>query len=109
LHQYPGNIQVMQSGNCHRSRIHLVMGADELVNRAEAAAAEFRSYRIGLARVRVNHSYQTNRFALLAELVIHAGVISPESSSAYDRNIDDARGFQFELLFRQKFLRQGLV
>jgi hypothetical protein len=85
------------------------MGADHLVNRAEAAAAEFRRYRIRFAGVGVDHSYQTNRFALLAKLVINPGMISPEGASPYDRNIDGIGGFQFELCSGRESLWQGLV
>jgi hypothetical protein len=57
-----------------------------LLDRAEPAATEFARYSIGAAQVRINHSDETNRFPLLFEFFVNAGVIASENAYAHDRD-----------------------
>ena len=95
----------MDGGHSHGSRLHFVMGTDELVDRTETPATEFRRYRVRFADVHIDHAHQTNGFALLAQLVIHPGVVAAERASADDGNIDGIRACQVRTLGQAKTLK----
>jgi hypothetical protein len=46
------------------------------------------AYSVGPRHVRVHHPHQADRFALLGQLVIDAGVVAPESAHADHRDVN---------------------
>ena len=61
------------------------MGRHHLTNRAERPAAELAGNLVGAIKIGVNHSQQADRFALLFEFFIDAGVVSSEHAHAHHR------------------------
>ena len=75
-------------GYSHRGGLHFAVRGYQLLDRAKCTAAEFTGYSIGPRHIRVHHSHQADRFALLGQLVIDAGVVAPESTHSDDRDAD---------------------
>jgi hypothetical protein len=54
--------------------------SQHLLDRTESAAAELPRHRIGAVEIRIDHAHQSNRFALLLELLIDSGVVASEDA-----------------------------
>ena len=75
-------------GYSHRRGLHFAVRGHQLLDRSKGAAAEFPGHSIGPRHVGVHHSHQADRFALLRQLVIDAGVVAPEGTHSDDRDVD---------------------
>src|ERR1700736_2270728 len=62
------------------------MSGRRTMNRAEGAASELASNLVGAIEIGVNHSQQADRFPLLFELFVDAGMVSSEDAHAHHRN-----------------------
>ena len=82
LHERARCLQVPHRGYGHRGGLHFAVRGDQLLDRAKCAATEFAGHSVGPRHIRVHHSHQANRFALLCQLVIDAGVVAPEGAHA---------------------------
>ena len=76
------------------------MRRDELLDRAETAAAEFARHCISPRRVRIDHSDQSYRHAFLRKLVIDAGVVAAKGAHANHGDVNEVVS-QFSVLGRQ--------
>jgi hypothetical protein len=56
------------------------VGGNQLVNRSESAAAEFAGDSVGAGHVRIHNPHQADRFTLLCQLVIDAGMVASEGA-----------------------------
>ncbi|HEY1272928.1 MAG TPA: hypothetical protein VGF08_13120, partial [Terriglobales bacterium] len=81
-------LDVVDGGNRNRCCLYFAAGGDQLLEGSERATAEFARYRIGAGRIFIDHSDQADSFALALELLVHAGMVSPESSCAYDNDLN---------------------
>jgi hypothetical protein len=55
-----------------------------LPDRSKAAAAELAGHSIGPIQVGIDHAYKPDRFTLLFELFVNAGMVASEDACAYD-------------------------
>src|SRR3982074_943152 len=85
LHEIAGDGEMMNRGRRHGSSAKFTMGGHHLTNRAEGPAAKFAGNLVGTIKVGVYHSQQANRFALLFEFFIDAGVGSSEHAPPHHR------------------------
>jgi hypothetical protein len=68
----------------NRSRLHLAVRAQHLVEAAKSAAAELVGDGIGAGKVGINHADQADRFAIFGELMVHTRVVAAECAHAND-------------------------
>src|SRR5208337_2302619 len=79
-HVYAGNDQVARNGemmhgrNRDQSGLHLDVGGEQLLHRAESLAAELPGYGVRPVHVGIDDSQKVNGFALLFQLFVNAGV-----------------------------------
>ena len=92
---------MLNSGHGYGSSLNLTVGGDELFDRTEGAATELTGGIVGPRQVRIDHSDQPNRLALLRQLVINAGVIASESAHANHRDVNEFVGAGFIGIFQQ--------
>ena len=88
FHQSARDLQVPDRGYGNRSGLHLAVGGHQLLDRAKGAAAEFAGHGVGPRHIGVDHSHQADRFALLGQLVIDAGVVASEGAHADHCDVD---------------------
>jgi hypothetical protein len=63
------------------------MSRNELFDRAEATTPELTRDCVCPCQVRIQYSDQSDTFALLLQLVVHAGVIAPECAHTNDGDV----------------------
>ena len=74
------------------------MSRNELFDGAEAPTPELARDRVRTCQVRIQHSDQSDRFALLFELAINACVVAPESAYTNDGDVNWVLGCQVSVL-----------
>ena len=87
-HERARSLQVPNRGHGHGGGLHFAVRGHQLLDRAKCAAAEFAGHGVGPRHVRVHYAHQADRFALLGQLVIDAGVVAPESAHADHRDVN---------------------
>ena len=102
-----GHVEMMHGGRGHGCGPNLAVGGEHLLDRPKSAAAEFSRHGIGAIEVRIDHSRQAYRFALLFQFFVHARVIASENAHANDCDENRILGWQ-EYLFRAD-CRQKIV
>src|SRR5579872_2583920 len=80
FHQCAGNFEVMNCGRRHGGRADLAMRGEHLLDGTEGPATELSRYRIRAIKVRIDHTHQANRVALLFQFFVDAGVIASENA-----------------------------
>ena len=76
-------------GHGDRGGLHFAVRGDQLLDRAEGAAAEFAGDGVGARHVGIHHAHQADRLALLRQLVIDAGVVASEGAHADHGDVDE--------------------
>jgi hypothetical protein len=79
---------MLHRGDSDRGRLHLAVRGHQLLNRSKSAAAKFTGDGVGPGYIRIHHAHQADRFALLRQLVIDAGVVAPKGAHADHRHVD---------------------
>ena len=87
FHQGASDLEMKHGGHGDRRRLHLAVGGEHLLQRAERLAAELAGDGIGAGRIGIDYSHQAHAVRLL-QLAINAGVIASERARADDRDID---------------------
>jgi len=67
-----------------------------LLDGSETAAMEFGGQSVCACQVRIHDCRQAHRFALLAELLIDAGVIAPEGARPDYRRVNEFPSMQID-------------
>ena len=75
--------EVMNGGNGNRGRVHFLTG-EQFANRRVGFGVGLGSDGFGAGHVGIDYPDQLDRFALLLQLVVNAGVIAPESATTND-------------------------
>jgi len=86
LHEVASHGKMMNRGSGHRSGTKFTVGGHHLTNGAEGPAAELAGNLVGAIEIGVNHSQQADRFPLLFEFFVDAGVVSSEDAHTHYRN-----------------------
>jgi hypothetical protein len=97
LHQLPGGGEVVDGGHRDRCRLDLAVRRNKLLDRTEAAAAEFTPHRVSPCRIRVHHADQPHRHALLGKLVVDPGVVAAKRAHANHGDVNDVVSGQFSI------------
>ena len=95
FHQRPGGLEVQHRGNSDGGCLHLAVGGHQLFDGSESAAAEFAGDGVGAGHVRIHHAHQADRFPLLRQLVIDAGVVASEGAHADHSHVNKVVGQSF--------------
>src|SRR5882762_4285772 len=82
---------MVNGGNRDGGRLDFAVGGDELFQGSEGAASEFAADGVGAADVTVDDAQQTDRFALVLELSVDAGVVAAERAHADHCDVNGAR------------------
>ena len=82
FHQGPRSLKVADRGNSDGGGLHFAVRGHQLLDRPESAAAEFAGDGVGPGHIGIHHSHQADRFALLRQLVIDAGVVASKGAHA---------------------------
>ncbi len=80
---------MLHRGNSDGGRLHLAVGGNQLLDRSESAAAEFAGDSVGAGHVGIHNPHQADRFALLRQLVIDAGVVASEGAHADHSHVNN--------------------
>jgi hypothetical protein len=86
LHQRARYFEVMHRRRRHRSCAHFTVRSEHLRHRAERAAAEFARHRVGTIQIRIDHTHQTNGFALLLQFVVNPRVVASKDAHSHHRD-----------------------
>src|ERR1017187_5427501 len=95
-------------GHGNGSRLHFTVGSYQLLDRPESATAEFAGNSVGTRNIRIDNTYQADRFTLLRQLVIDAGVVTSKSAHADHRNVDGIVSQPLAPVFSLRTLRSPL-
>jgi hypothetical protein len=68
------------------------MGSNQLFDRTESTATEFAGDGIGSSRVGIDDAHQADRFSLLRQLVVDAGMVVSKCAHANHGYVDDVVG-----------------
>jgi hypothetical protein len=86
LHEVASHGKMVNRGGGYRRRTKFTVGGHHLTNRAKGPAAELAGNLVGTIKVGVNHPQQADRFPLLFEFFVDAGVVSSEDAHAHYRD-----------------------
>ena len=79
-------------GHRDRSGLDLAVRSNQLFDGTEGAAAEFAGNGVGSSRVGIDDAHQADRFSLLRQLVIDAGMVVSEGAHANHGYVDEVVG-----------------
>jgi hypothetical protein len=72
---------MMDSRGSDGSGADFAVRGEHLLDGAEGAAAELARHCVGTVEIRIDHTYKSNRLALLFEFAVNAGVIASENTN----------------------------
>ena len=88
----------MDRGHRDRGSLDLAVRSDELLDRTKTAAAELARNCISPRGIRIHDSDEPYRNALVAKLVVNAGVIAAKRAYADYGDVNGVAGCQFAVL-----------
>jgi hypothetical protein len=77
---------MMDRRRCHGSRADVAVRGQHLLHRTERVAAELTRDGVGAVKIGIDHARQANRFALLFELLVDAGVVASKDAHPHYRD-----------------------
>jgi hypothetical protein len=92
FHQGSRSFKVPDRGHRDRRGLDLTVRSSQLFDGTEGAAAEFAGDDVGSSRVGIDDAHQADRFSLLRQLVIDAGVVVSKCACANHGYVDDVVG-----------------
>jgi hypothetical protein len=98
FHQSASGFQVADRGHSHRCSLDFAVCGSELLDGTEGATSEFPGGGVGSGQVRIDDPHQADRFALLCQLVIDAGVVASEGANADYGYVNDVVSSQVRAL-----------
>ena len=89
FHQGSRSFKVPDGGHGDRGGLDFTVRSSQLFDGTKGAAAEFAGDGVGSSQVGIDDAHQTDRFALLRQLVIDAGMVASKCACANHGDVDE--------------------